>query len=171
MDQEAATTTSSEDGFGTRAFLDGNYLKRAVAAKLGIYGNSKAEAYYVPYMKDSEGNPLDASKSKYTLTFPKGELPPAHAFWSVTMYDGKTQLLVDNPINRCLINSPMLPGLKFNDDGSLTIYIQNESPGADKEANWLPAPDGPAFMVLRIYWPKEEVLDHTWKAPQAVIMP
>ena len=78
-----------------------------------------------------------------------------NAFWSVTMYDGKTQLLIENPINRYLINSPMLPGMKKNADGSLTIYIQKDSPGADKEANWLPAPDGPIYLVMRLYWPKE----------------
>ena len=85
---------------------------------------------------------LDGSKHKYTLTFPAGQFPPVDAFWSVTMYDGKTQLLIENPINRYLINSPMLPGMKKNADGSLTLYIQNNSPGADKESNWLPAPNG-----------------------------
>ena len=79
-----------------------------------------------------------------------------NAFWSVTMYDGKTQLLIENPINRYLINSPMLPGMKKNADGSLTLYIQNKSPGADKEANWLPAPDGPIYLVMRLYWPKTD---------------
>ena len=79
-----------------------------------------------------------------------------NAFWSITMYDGRTQLLIDNPINRYLINSPMLPQLKKNADGSLTIYIQKDSPGKDKESNWLPAPDGPMFVVMRLYWPKTE---------------
>lgn len=171
IDKEASISTSSEDAFGTRAFLGDNYLLRAVAAKMGIYGNSKQEAVYVIYQKDADGDHLDAGNHNYTLTFPKGELPPANAFWSVTMYDGKTQLLVANPINRYLINSPMLPNLKYDDDGSLTIYIQKESPGADKESNWLPAPDGPLYAVLRIYWPKEQVLDHSWKAPQPVAAP
>ncbi len=75
-------------------------------------------------------------------TFPAGQLPPVNAFWSVTMYDGKSQLLIENPINRYLINSPMLPNMKKNADGSLTLYVQNKSPGADKESNWLPAPNG-----------------------------
>ncbi len=82
-------------------------------------------------------------------------MPPVNAFWSVTMYDGKTQLLIENPINRYLVNSPMLPGMKTNADGSLTLYIQNKSPGKGKEANWLPAPDGPIYLVMRLYWPKE----------------
>ena len=77
-----------------------------------------------------------------------------NAFWSVTMYDGKTQLLIENPINRYLINSPMLPNMKKNADGSLTLYIQKDSPGADKESNWLPAPNGPIYLVMRLYWPK-----------------
>ena len=71
------------------------------------------------------------------------------------MYDGKTQLLIKNPIDRYLINSPMLPGMKKNADGSLTLYIQKDSPGADKESNWLPAPDGPIYLVMRLYWPKD----------------
>jgi hypothetical protein len=90
------------------------------------------------------------------MTFPAGQLPPVNAFWSITMYDGRTQLLIENPINRYLINSPMLRGLKKNPDGSLTIYVQKDSPGKDKESNWLPAPDGPMFVVMRLYWPKTE---------------
>ena len=93
----------------------------------------------------------------------KGQFPPVNAFWSVTMYDGKTQLLVANPIDRYGINSPMLPDMKKNADGSLTIYIQKDSPGAAKQANWLPAPDGPIYMVMRLYWPKQAALDGSWK--------
>ncbi len=85
------------------------------------------------------------STNRYTLTFPAGELPPVNAFWSVTMYDGKTQLLIENPINRYLINSPMLPNLKKNADGSLTFIHSEGLAGADKESNWLPAPDGPSI--------------------------
>jgi len=86
------------------------------------------------------GEPLDGSKHNYTLTFPAGQTPPVNAFWSVTMYDGKSQFLIKNPINRYLINSPMMPNMKKNADGSLTLYIQKDSPGNDKESNWLPAP-------------------------------
>ncbi len=92
---------------------------------------------------DANGATLDGSQQNYTLTFPAGQFPPVNAFWSVTMYDGKTQLLIENPINRYLINSPMLSSMKLNADGSLTLYIQKDSPGADKESNWLPAPNGP----------------------------
>ena len=115
-----------------------------------------------------------ASKHDYTLTFPAGQLPPVNAFWSVTMYDGKSQLLIENPIDRYLINSPMVPGMKKNADGSLTIYIQKRSPGKAKEANWLPAPDGPVYLVMRLYWPKDtppSILpagEGTWKPPGIV---
>ena len=131
----------------------------------GIYGNDAAEALYPLLANDSDGNKPDCSKNRYTLTFPAGQLPPVNAFWSVTMYDGKTQLLIENPINRYLINSPMLPDLKKNADGSLTLYIQKDSPGEDKESNWLPAPDGPIYVVMRLYWPKEAALTGQWKPP------
>jgi hypothetical protein len=140
--------------FGDRDFYHGDWLLRAAAAKAGIYGNDAAEATYPMTRTTAAGEPLDGSKHAYTLTFPAGQLPPVNAFWSVTMYDGKTQLLIENPIGRYLINSPMLPGMKKNVDGSLTIYIQKDSPGADKAANWLPAPNGPIYLVMRLYWPK-----------------
>jgi hypothetical protein len=131
----------------------------------GIYGNSPAEAVYPLLATDSDGNKPDCSRNSYALTFAPGQLPPANAFWSVTMYDGKTQLLIENPINRYLINSPMLPDLKKNADGSFTVYMQKDSPGPNKESNWLPAPDGPMYVVMRIYWPKEAALDGSWKPP------
>jgi hypothetical protein len=139
---------------GDSAYFNGDWLKRAAGAKGGIYGNDAVEAMYPFTRTDSDGQTLDGSKHNYTLTFPAGQQPPVNAFWSLTMYDGKTQLLIENPINRYLINSPMLPGMKTNADGSLTLYIQNKSPGADKEANWLPAPNGPIYLVMRLYWPK-----------------
>jgi hypothetical protein len=159
---------------GDRAFFNGNFLLRAAGALAGIYGNSAEEAVYPLAKTDADGQPLDGSKASYTLTFAKDNFPPVNAFWSVTMYDGKTQLLIENPINRYLINSPMLPNMKKNADGSLTLYIQKDSPGKDKEANWLPAPNGPIYMVMRLYWPKTEppsVLppgDGTWKPPAIV---
>ncbi len=142
--------------FGDRAFYNGNWLKRASAAKGGIYGNDAVEAMYPMTRVDATGESLDASKHNYTLTFPAGQLPPVNAFWSLTMYDGKTQLLIENPINRYLINSPMLPNMKKNEDGSLTLYIQKDSPGKANEANWLPAPNDPIYLVMRLYWPKTE---------------
>ena len=157
--------------FGDRAFYKGDWLMRAAAAKVGIYGNDAVEATY-PYTRTTgTGETLDASKHDYTITFPAGQLPPVNAFWSVTMYDGKSQLLIKNPINRYLINSPMLDGMKKNEDGSLTLYIQKDSPGADKEANWLPAPNDTIYLVMRLYWPKTEAPsilpagDGTWQPP------
>jgi len=156
---------SSGDLFGTRDFLKNNYLYRYAGAKLGIYGNSREEAIYPAFFVDGNGQPLNAAQNRYKLHFPSGQLPPAEAFWSVTMYDGKTQLLVDNPINRYLINSPMLPRLKQDADGSLTLYVQHESPAGEREKNWLPAPDGPFYVIMRIYQPKPEVLSGVWKSP------
>jgi hypothetical protein len=141
---------------GSREFYNGNWALRAAAAKLGIYGNSEAEAVYPFTRSDVNEITLDGSKHTYVMTFPAGQLPPVNAFWSITMYDGQSQLLIENAINRYLINSPMLPELRKNPDGSLSIYIQRNSPGKDKESNWLPAPDGPMFIVMRLYWPKTE---------------
>src|SRR5579863_1050117 len=131
---------TSADVFGTRVYLKNNYLYRMAAAVLGIYGNSKEEAMYPVLAVDPPGK-LDGAH-RYTVRFAPGQLPPVHAFWSMTMYDLPASLLVANPINRYLINSPMLPELKRDSDGGLTLLIQNESPGQDKESNWLPAPKG-----------------------------
>lgn len=160
--------------FGNQDFYKGDWLMRAGAAKGGIYGNDAVEAAYPITRVDAKGELLDGSKHNYTLTFPAGQTPPVNAFWSVTMYDGKTQFLIKNPINRYLINSPMVSGMKKNRDGSLTIYIQKDSPGKALEANWLPAPDGPIYLAMRLYWPKEtppSVLpagEGTWKPPGIV---
>ena len=157
--------------FGDRAFFNGDWLLRAAAARAGIYGNDAVEAMYPMTRTLADGTELDGSKANYTLTFAKDQLPPVNAFWSVTMYDGKTQLLIKNPINRYLLNSPMLPSMKKNKDGSLTLYIQKDSPGMDKESNWLPAPDGPIYLVMRLYWPKTEAPsilppgEGTWNPP------
>ncbi|AOS95646.1 hypothetical protein AUP74_00171 [Microbulbifer aggregans] len=147
---------SISSAFGDQDFYRGNWPLRAAAASAGIYGNDAVEATYPMTRSDGAGKPLDGSKHNYTLTFPKGALPPVNAFWSVTMYDGETQLLIENPIKRYLINSTMLPDMKENTDGSLTIYIQKESPGKELESNWLPAPDGPIYLAMRLYWPKKD---------------
>mgnify|MGYP000347872689 CR=1 FL=1 len=145
---------SVSDLWGDASFFDGDWIKRAAGASAGIYGNDALEAVYILGRNLANGEELDGSKQDYTLTFPVGELPPVNAFWSVTMYDGKTQLLIENPINRYLINTALLPSMKKNADGSLTLYIQKDSPGAEKESNWLPAPDGPIYLAMRMYWPK-----------------
>ena len=157
--------------FGDRLFYSGDWLKRAAAAKGGIYGNDAVEAVYPLTRTLANGEVLDCSKHKYSITFAAGQYPPVEAFWSVTMYDGKTQLLIENPINRYLINSPMLPDMKKNADGSLTLHLQKDSPGADKESNWLPAPNGEIYLVMRLYWPKTEAPSilppgsGTWQPP------
>jgi hypothetical protein len=104
-------------------------------------------------------------KNRYVLRLKPGKLPPANAFWSLTMYELPSSLLFANKINRYLINSPMLGGLRRDADGGYTIYIQNESPGTDRESNWLPSPKGPFWTTLRIYWPKAEALNGRWKQP------
>lgn len=141
--------------FGNRDSFHGDFLRRAAAAMAGIFGNDAEEAVYPATRTDGISSPLDGSKHGYTLTFAAGNFPPVNAFWSVTLYDGKTQLLIENPINRYLINSPMLPSLKKNPDGSLTIYIQKDAPPPDKKSNWLPAPNGPVYLVMRLYWPRK----------------
>jgi hypothetical protein len=160
----AAGKVTSGDVFGTRGYLKNNYLYRMAAAVLGIYGNSKQEAMYPAYYVDEARQKLDGA-NRYTLRFAPGQLPPVNAFWSLTMYDQPASLLVANPINRYLVNSPMLPQFVKDADGGLTLYVQNESPGKDKEPNWLPAPKGPFSTIMRLYWPKQEALDGTWKQP------
>ena len=146
---EAGEITSVQV-FGTREFLKNNYLYRLGAAVLGIFGNSEQEAFYPIYTNDESGKLLDATTNKYILHFAKGELPPVNAFWSLTMYELPSSLLVANPIHRYLLNSPMIPSFKFDKDGGLTFYVQNESPGKDKESNWLPAPKA-AFQAFFAY--------------------
>ena len=159
-----AGKVTSGDMFGTREYLKNNYLYRMAAAVLGIYGNSKQEAMYPVYAVDADGQKLDGA-NRYTLRFAPDQLPPVNAFWSLTMYEMPSSLLVANPLNRYLINSPMLPQLKRDADGGLTLLIQHESPGKDKEANWLPAPKGPFMMAMRLYWPKPEAVEGKWTAP------
>lgn len=160
---------ASADMFGTRAALKDNYLYRFAGAKLGIYGNSASEADYQSYFVDAQGAPADGSQHNYVLRFAKDQLPPTNAFWSVTLYDGKSKLLVDNPLDRYLINSAMLPKLKRDADGGLTLYIQAASPGEGKESNWLPAPAGPFYLILRNYSPAKAVLDRTWQKPALTV--
>ena len=159
-----AGEVDSADIFGTREHLQNNYLYRWAAAALGLWGNSEAEAIYPAYWIDADGQKLDGAH-RYTLRFAPGQLPPVNAFWSLTMYDVPDLMLVANPIDRYLINSPMLPDFVRDGDGGITLYIQHDSPGKALEPNWLPAPAGPFYMAMRLYWPKKEALDGTWKMP------
>ncbi len=160
-----AKEVTSGDMFGTREFLKNNYAYRMAAAILGIYGNSKQEAMYPLYTVDADGQPLNGSGNRYALRFAPDNLPPVNAFWSLTMYELPASLLVANPLNRYLINSPMLPKLQRDADGGVTLHVQHNSPGKDKESNWLPAPTGPFWAILRLYWPREAALEGQWTAP------
>jgi hypothetical protein len=159
-----AGKVTSGDLFGTRALLKNNYLYRMAGTVIGIGGNSVQEAMYPIYAIDAAGQKLDGA-NRYAVHFVFGQLPPVNAFWSLTMYELPQSLLVVNPINRYLLNSPKLPQFVKDADGGLTFYVQNESPGKDKEPNWLPAPKGPFLVAMRLYWPKEAALDGQWKQP------
>jgi len=158
---------SSADAFGTREYLKNNYAYRMIAAVLGIWGNSTAEAIYPTYYADSDGEKLDGA-NRYTMRFGADQLPPVNAFWSLTMYEMPASLLVANPINRYLLNSTMLSDFVRDADGGITLYIQHDSPGKEKEANWLPAARGPFMATMRLYWPKPEALDGRWKQPPLI---
>jgi hypothetical protein len=137
------------------------YLKRAIIAQQGLGANLPEDAVYPLNLGDQAGRPLDGA-NRYTLHFDKGTLPPVDAFWSVTLYDPEGYQ-VANPINRFALSSWM--PLRYDPDGSLTLYVQNESPGKDKEANWLPGPKGPFNLTMRLYAPKAEVLTGKWSPP------
>jgi hypothetical protein len=160
---DAGEITSGEV-FGSREFLKNNYLYRMTAAVLGIWGNSEAEAIYPSYYVDAGGEALNGANN-YTLRFEPDGLPPVNSFWSLTMYELPETLLVDNPLNRYLLNSTMMEDFVRDEDGGITFYLQHDSPGKEKEANWLPAPEGPFSATLRLYWPKKEALDGRWELP------
>ncbi|HMF13491.1 MAG TPA: DUF1254 domain-containing protein, partial [Gemmataceae bacterium] len=138
-----------------------DYTFRSVIAFIALGANLPEDAIYARATADAEGKPLTGA-NRYVIRFTKGQLPPVGAFWSVTMYNSK-QFFVENPINRYAIGDR--DKLKFDDDGSLPLYVQNESPGKDKESNWLPAPQDDFNLIMRLYWPKKAVLDGTWKPP------
>lgn len=123
---------------------------------------------YPAYLIDSAGAKLDGASKSYTLRLAPGALPPVDAFWSLTLYELPSSLLSANPLNRYLINSSMLPDLKRDADGGITLHIQNESPGAPLESNWIPAPAGPFLMFMRLYRPKPEALQGRWTQPPLV---
>lgn len=137
------------------------YLKRAIVSQAGLGANLPEDAIYPLSLGDEAGRPLDGG-NKYTLRFEAGALPPAAAFWSVTLYD-TDGFQVANSLNRFAVSSWM--PLRPDSDGSLTLYVQNESPGKDREANWLPAPKGPFNLTMRLYAPKSEALTGRWNPP------
>jgi hypothetical protein len=140
------------------------YLKRAIVAQMGLGANVPEDAIYPLNLGDETGKQLDGS-GKYVLHFDQGMTPPANAFWSVTLYDTEG-FQVPNALNRFAVSSWM--PFKHNSDGSLDLYFQNESPGAGKEANWLPAPKGPFNLTMRLYAPKSDALTGKWNPPPVV---
>jgi hypothetical protein len=169
IEENVRNTLDSSKLFYTRATFDGDYLNRTTGVVMGQWGNLPEQAVYQTWAADADGKPLDTSKNKYTVTFAPGGLPKAKYFWSITMYGLPERLLVPNSIKRYSIGS-QTKGLKSAADGSVTIYIQKDSPGADKESNWLPAPDAPFFAVQRVYGPDEAERTAKWKAPPIVLV-
>ena len=166
MNARALTVRSSAELFGSREFLGQDYLIRAVAAMIGIYGNSAEEFLGVGYQTDSQGKPFDG-RNRYTITFSPSSIPVVGAFWSITAYT-KDRFLYPNPLNRYGIGSDVIPDLVKNTDGGFTIFVQHESPGPAKEANWLPVPDEPFVLTFRTYQPGEAIRDGSWRAPPVV---
>lgn len=150
--------------FGSREEMQGKYEVRAAAAHLGLYGNSLEEAYCPNSLVDEYGERYDGSRFNYVLSFSSKELPPVEAkgFWSITMYD-EDQFLVANQIGRYSIGDRT--NLVYGEDGSLVIYIQRDSPGVEREPNWLPAPDGIFSISMRIYLPSQEALNPLYCPP------
>jgi hypothetical protein len=152
-------------GFATKTGLYGtDYLLRAFATAIGLGANRQQDAIYPTSLKDADGKPYDGS-NKYVMHFAKGHMPPVSGFWSLTMYDSN-YFFVANPINRYSVSPRQ--HLKPNPDGSVDLYIQNSSPGADKESNWLPAPSGKFILMLRMYWPNEKspsIINGSWEPP------
>ena len=169
---QAATTNIDDPSLFFRSREDSNkeYFDRALGVLVGIFGNVKQVSVYFAVPKDDQGELFDGSKHSYAVTFTADEIPPAKNFWSWTMYKLPQRWLVDNPINRYSIGSPT-PGLKTAADGSITLYFGAQSPGADKESNWLPAPEGPFWLVLRTYGPGQAILDKTWQVPPVKQVP
>lgn len=156
MSEKAKTMLSSNGLFGSRAFLENNYLTRAIAAEKGLYGNSIDEAWYGGY--EGDGNKASL------IHFSKDALPPARFFWSVTLYTLPDRFLYANELKRYSIGD-RTPGLRYDADGALTLYVGHVSPGKEKESNWLPAPAGPYSAVGRVYGPSPAAIEGKWNLP------
>lgn len=159
---------SSSEIFGSRTYLNNNYIARAVGAWTGIYAN-EADVFLgiQGYERQADGKPFNGS-NQYTFTFEKDNYPPVEAFWSVTLYRLPSRLLYENEINRYAIQSTMTNDFKKNSDGSVTIYIQHESPGTELESNWLPCPSGLFTMAFRCYLPREDLRNGNWLPPKVI---
>lgn len=140
------------------------YLRRAFVTAIGLGANRPQDAVYPTSQVDADGKPYDGAK-KYVMHFPRGQTPPAQGFWSLTMYDAG-YFFAENALNKYTV-SPR-NNLQYNADGSLDLYVQHESPGQDKESNWLPAPAGKFILMMRLYWPQEtapSIIDGSWNPP------
>jgi hypothetical protein len=159
---------SSSEIFGSRTYLNNNYIARAVGAWTGIYAN-EADVFLgiQGYERQADGKPFNGS-NQYTFTFEKDNYPPVEAFWSVTLYHLPSRLLFGNEINRYAIQSTMTNDFKKNPDGSVTIYVQHDSPGKDLESNWLPSPSGLFTMAFRCYLPREDLRNGSWLPPKVI---
>src|SRR5262249_51323970 len=147
-----------------------DYLQRAFITAVGLGANRPQDAVYPMAKADGDGNRLNGA-NKYVLHFDKGQFPPVKGVWSLTMYDDK-YFFVENPLNRYTLSERNK--VELNKDGSVDLYLQNESPGKDREANWLPAPKGNFVLMLRLYWPRDKdpsILDGTWKPPVVSLAP
>ena len=154
--------------FSTKTGVYGtDYLQRALIAAIGLGANRPEDAIYPTSETAANGKPYEGS-NKYVLSFAKGQMPPVNGFWSLTMYDAD-YFFVPNPLNRYTLSSRNK--FKTNKDGSVNLFIQNTSPGKDKESNWLPAPAGRFILMFRFYWPKEAIIDGTWKPPAVTAIP
>lgn len=159
----------NENGFAftTKTGIYGtDYLMRALVTAIGLGANRPQDAVYPTSQKDAHGKAYSGA-NKYVMHFPKGKLPPTHGFWSLTMYNS-SYFFVENPLNRYSLSPRQ--HLKTNPDGSTDLYIQKDSPGKDKESNWLPAPSGDFILMLRMYWPSEKkpsIINGTWTVPPA----
>ena len=162
--------TETAGPFSTKTGLYGtDYLQRAFITAIGLGANRPQDAVYPTSEADAEGKPYSGA-NKYVMHFPKGQPPPVNGFWSLTMYNAE-YFFVANPLNRYTISARQ--NLKVNADGSTDLYIQNDSPGADKESNWLPAPKDKFILMMRLYWPKEKspsILNGTWKIPAVKVV-
>ena len=163
IDTSAHSAKNSIKFFSTRQSNKSDYINRAIGVYAGMFGNLPDQAFYIPWSIDSQGDYLNSEKNNYTIIFPKDSLPPVKYFWSITMYSLPDHFLVANPIHRYSIGSRS--SLTKSTDGSITIYIQKKSPGGDKDSNWLPAPNGSFYVVLRTYGPANSILNGQWKLP------
>lgn len=167
IDKQVAITNDGKKLFNTREVIGEDYLNRTVGVIVGQFGNYPSQAIYPSFQKDSNNKLLDGSKNNYSITFTEDEIPQSDYFWSFTMYDLPNRFLVKNSIDRYSIGS-QTESLKKNKDGSITIYFQTESPGIDREGNWLPTPKGPFYTVLRVYGPSGSLLNDTYKFPEII---